>query len=72
MLDGLKNMRSKFSIFNKIKCKKLLPERPQSEQEINISGWPDLLDTSSPKQKSQYGDGFADLLLPPDFVLVYP
>lgn len=51
---------------------KCVPERPQSEQEINISGWPDLLDTSSPKQKSQYGDGFADLLLPPDFVFVYP
>lgn len=61
----------KFSIyFNKIQCKSLIPERPQSEQEINISGWPDLFDTSSPKQKSQYGDGFADLL--PDFVLVYP
>lgn len=61
-------------MLNNIKCKKKkqLPERPQSEQEIKISGWPDLLDTSSPKQKSQYGDGFADLLLPPDFVLLYP
>jgi len=33
-----KNIRSKLIMFNKIKCKKLLPERPQSEQEINISG----------------------------------
>lgn len=32
---------------------KTIPERPQSEQEISISGCPDLLDTSSPKQKSQ-------------------
>lgn len=45
-----------------IKLSKLIPERPQSEQEIRISGWPSLLEIVSPKQKSQYGDGILAFL----------